>query len=400
MAGLLLGGCGSNSSVSSPPPETAAVPATPATTASPSETTIATETTTAPETTTATEETVPPKTVHFCAVGDNIIHSPIYRQAYLDGGGEYDFTAAYDGVAELIAAADLAVVNQETLICDDKYEPSNYPLFNTPTALGDHMIGIGFDVFTLANNHCLDYGEEGVGYTLDYWERTGVPFAGIRRKDEKAYTLGEYNGVTFSFLSYTEALNGFSLPPGSGYVIGNANDRETVLAEVTEAKESSDVCVVALHWGIEYSDEITEAQREYAIALSEAGADVIIGNHPHVMRGIELIETAERDTVCAYSLGNFISAQNHAANMVSGVLELDITFTDRSERVKLTNIRLTPTVTHYDYNYQNLRVIRLADYTPELAAKHGVQKYGDAFSYDYVVALLQKTIDERFLNLS
>lgn len=393
VAGVLLCGCGAA------PTETLSAP----TEAKPVMAELTTRTAPAPETTVppaasavTTEEPAPqPKTVHFCAVGDNIIHSPIYRQAYIDG--EYDFSRPYSGIEDLIASADLAVINQETLICDDKYEPSNYPLFNTPTALGDHMIDIGFDVFTLANNHCLDYGEEGLGYTLDYWERTGVPFAGVYRKGGQAYALGEYNGVTFSFLSYTEALNGFSLPPDSEYMIGNANDRETVLAEVAEAKEHSDVCVVALHWGIEYSDVITEAQREYARALSEVGADIIIGNHPHVMRGIELIETEERDTVCAYSLGNFISAQNHAANMVSGVLELDITFTDRSERIELTNIRLTPTVTHYDYNYQNLRIVKLSDYTPELAAAHGVQKYGDRFSYDYIVELLRKMIDERFL---
>lgn len=351
--------------------------------------------TAAPEETSASTAPVPePKTVHFCAVGDNIIHSPIYRQAYSDG--KYDFSRAYSEIEDIISAADLAVINQETLICNDQYEPSNYPLFNTPTTLGDHMISIGFDAFTLANNHCLDYGEEGLGHTLDYWESRGVPTAGIYRKGDRGFSLGEYNGVTFSFLSYTEALNGFSLPPDSEFVIGSTWDAEKVRADIAAAKEVSDVCVVALHWGIEYSDVITDSQREYAAMLSEAGADIIIGNHPHVMRGIEVIRTEERDTVCAYSLGNFISAQNGGANMVSGILEFDIVFAGRSEKIKISDIRLTPIVTHYDYGYRNLRIMKLSDYTPELAAAHGVHKY-DSFSYDFIVKLLRSTIDERFL---
>lgn len=401
LTGVLLCGCGTAPENPAPPASAETVPALASLTA---ETVFVPETTAAPtEPPAATElpaeEPEPePKTVHFLAVGDNIIHSPIYRQAAANGeNGGYDFSRPYSGIEDIISAADLAVINQETLICNDRYEPSNYPLFNTPTALGDHMIDIGFDVFTLANNHCLDYGAEGLGYTLDYWEGKDVPFAGIYRKGDREYALGEYNGVTFSFLSYTEGLNGFSLPWDSEFVIGNSNDLDKVLADVAEAKENSDVCVVALHWGIEYSDVITEYQRGYARALSEAGADIIIGNHPHVMRGIEVIETEERDTVCAYSLGNFISAQNNAANMVSGILEFDITFTDRSEKTEISNVRLTPIVTHYDYGYQNLRIVKLSDYTPALAAAHGVHKY-DSFSYDFIVKLLRSTIDERFLN--
>lgn len=82
--------------------------------------------------------------------------------------------------------------------------------------------------------------------------------------------------------------------------------------------------------------------------------------------------------------------------MVSGILEFDIVFASRSEKIKISDIRLTPIVTHYDYGYRNLRIMRLSDYTPELAASHGVHKY-DSFSYDFIVKLLRSTIDERFL---
>ena len=89
------------------------------------------------------------------------------------------------------------------------------------------------------------------------------------------------------FLSYTQYTNGLSLPQGSEMIIGDVNDLEGMIADVKAAKQISEVCVVALHWGIENSDQIEDWQRTYAKALADAGADIIIGNHPHVLRDIE-----------------------------------------------------------------------------------------------------------------
>lgn len=356
-----------------------------------------------PERSAETEETVivetpEPKTVSFCAVGDNLIHSPIYRQAY--GADGYDFTAAYSGIADIIESADVAVINQETLICNDMYEPSNYPFFNSPVALGDYMMELGFDVFTLANNHCLDYGEQGLSYSLDYWESRNAVTAGVYRNeaDKNNIRTAEFGGITFSFLSYTESLNGLSLPTPSEMVIGNANKLDSMISDIKAAKEISDVCVVAMHWGTEDSGIIEDKQREYARELAEAGADIIIGNHPHVLRNIEMIERSDGETLCAYSLGNFISAQNAGANLISGILEFNVTFTDKSEAPVISDIRLTPIVTHYEHSYANLRLFKLSDYTPGLAAAHGVRQYG-AFSYDYIIDVLKGAVDEKYLVL-
>lgn len=357
-------------------------------------------TTLPPETASTMPEEKPKEsfTVSFCAVGDNLIHSPIYRQAQKNGG--YDFSAAYADVADIIKSADLAVINQETLICNDMYEPSNYPRFNSPAALGDYMIELGFDVFTLANNHCLDYGEEGLAYSLDYWESRNALTAGVYRNEEDKNNIrtGNFGGITFSFLSYTESLNGLYLPKTSEMVIGDVNDLDGMIADIKAAKEISDVCVVALHWGIEGSGTIEEWQREYADKLAQAGADIIIGNHPHVLRGIEMIEREGGDALCAYSLGNFISAQNVGTNLVSGILEFNVTVTEGESSPVISDVRLTPIVTHYDNGYSKLRLYKLSNYTPELAAAHGVHSYG-SFGYDNIIDTLKKAIDEKFLVL-
>lgn len=340
-----------------------------------------------------------PKTVSVCAVGDNLIHAPIYKQAKTENG--YDFSAAYAGVADMIKKADLAVLNQETLICNDMYEPSTYPCFNSPVALGDHMIEMGFDVFTLANNHCLDYGETGLSYTLDYWDGKQELTVGTYRniEDKNNIRTSEYGGLTFSFLSYTQYLNGLSLPQGSEMVIGDVNDLETMIADIKAAKQISDVCVVALHWGIENSDVIEDWQRTYAQALADAGADVIIGNHPHVLRDIEMIKREDGgETLCAYSLGNFISSQSVGNNLIGGILEFNVTMTEESEYAVISDVKLTPIVTHYDQDYTNLRLYKLSDYTPELASVHGVREYS-TFSYDFIIELLKKNINEEYLVL-
>ncbi len=395
---IFLNGCAISDSGVSDESSSEQTPTEELTSITEEENTSTTEEETALTTDEETEPPVIPKTVSFCAVGDNLIHSPIYRQAW--NGKSYDFSRAYEGVRDIIEKADVSVINQETLICNDMYEPSNYPMFNSPVALGDYMIDMGFDIFTLANNHCLDYGSEGLSYSLDYWEGNDVVYAGTYRNEEDKNNIrvGEYCGIKISVLSYTESLNGLSLPSGSELIIGRTDNLDEMIEDVRAAKEISDVCVVALHWGVEGSDAVEDWQREYAKALADAGADIIIGNHPHVLRGIEMIPHDGGETVCAYSLGNFISAQDVGTNLISGILRFNVTVTEGEKSPEISDVELIPIVTHYDYGYADLRLYKLSDYTPELAAVHGVNNYSN-FGYDFIFDVLRKNIDEKYLVL-
>ncbi len=373
-----------------------------------SETSVDTTVTTTETTTVVTEPEPEFTTVSIAATGDNLIHAAIYKQAArrsTDGG--YDFGYAYENVVPLIRSADMAIINQETLICNDLYEPSTYPRFNSPTALGDHMLDIGFDVFTIANNHTLDKNEDGLIACLDYWDsRENAIVAGAYRNSEDRADIrtGEFEGITFSFLSYTEYLNGLYLPEGSELEIGDAFDVDTIIAEITEAKKISDVCIVALHWGVENSDIISDYQRSTAKQLVEAGADIIIGNHPHVLRDIEEIEREDGSiALCAYSLGNFISTQSVGQNLIGGILNFDVTMrvdenADRNQRPIIDNIEFIPVITHYeDENKQNVRLYPLDMYTRELADSHGVKSMSK-FGYEYIFDILDKNISDKYLD--
>lgn len=355
-----------------------------------------------------TAEPVPEyATVSIAAVGDNLIHSSIYKQAAArasDGG--YDFGFAYENVEDIIRRADMAIINQETLICNGEYEPSTYPRFNSPPELGDHMLSIGFDVFTMANNHTLDKGTDGLTACLDYWDsrESAVVCGAYRNAEDRAnIRTAEFEGVTFSFLSYTESLNGLSLPADSELSIGDAYDIDTMISEIKAAEEISDVTVVALHWGVENSDMISDYQRTTAKQLADAGADIIIGNHPHVLRDIEEIEREDGSvTLCAYSLGNFISAQSVGQNLIGGILEFDVSIrtdenADPNEQPIIDNIELIPVITHYDGNYQDVRLYPLSEYTRDMADAHGVKNMS-IFGYDYIFEVLKRNINEKYFD--
>ncbi len=346
---------------------------------------------TSAETTTFT--TPPPpkdKKITITALGDNLIHSSIYNQAQKrarqSGGTGYDFNLAYEGIADMLGNADITVLNQETLICGDEYKPSTYPRFNSPEALGFKMHELGVDVYTMANNHCLDMGEQGLADCLGFYNEYGYIQTGayLDTADRADIRTMEVNGVTVSFLSYTENLNGLSLPEGSPLEIG-LYDKEIILSEIQRAKQISDICVLSLHWGLENSCETQDYQRTDAREFCAAGADVIIGTHPHVLRETELIENPDGSTsVCAYSLGNLISAQSVGRNLIGAILDIEITLpADGISRAYVSDAQLTPIVTHYDKGYSGVRVMKFSDYTPELAAAHGVRS-NSRFSYEFV----------------
>lgn len=329
-----------------------------------------------------------PVSITFTAIGDNLIHAPIYRQAAARSqDGTYDFAYAYEGAADLIGGADITVMNQETLICGDEYQPSTYPMFNSPTQLGEYMSQLGVDVFTIANNHCLDKGEQGLSDCLDWYDEHGYTRVGAYKNSEDRANIRtiEIDGVTVSFLCYTEYLNGLSLPAGSDLEIGMAFEYDTIKEEIRAAKEISDICVLSLHWGTENSWVTEDYQRQLAAEYGEAGADVIIGTHPHVLRGIEMIENSDgRKTLCAYSLGNFISAQDAWHNLIGGTLDFTVSFMPGEDGIpEISDVVFNPIVTHYESNWSDVRLYKLQDYTPELAAVHGTRAFS-SFNIDMI----------------
>lgn len=333
-----------------------------------------------------------PLKVRFFAAGDNLIHSSLYNQAKAratDGG--YDFYYAYQHVKGIIPDEGIRLLNQETLIANDIYPPSSYPMFNSPTQLGDTMLDIGFNAFNLANNHTLDKGVKGMLATLDYWESRNALVCGAYRNEAHMQNIPtmEVDGLKFSFLGFTEHTNGLSIPSDSEIKIIYTANLQAMEEQITAASAISDVVVVSVHWGVENSNTVTDAQKNLARQMSEWGAHVIIGTHPHTIQTLETFENSRGEqTFVAYSLGNFISAQNIKHLMVGMAVDFDVIKEPATGKISFSEIKSIPIITHYESGYRNVRSYPYSQYSPELAASHGVS----GISIDYIDGLIDSVL--------
>lgn len=337
--------------------------------------------------------------VSFAAVGDNLIHVDIYKQAAARStNGTYDFTLAYENVADYIAASDVSILNQETIISTE-HEVDTYPCFNSPAELGDEMLRIGFDVFNISTNHSLDKGESGLISTINYWkERKAITTGAYLNEEDFVIPTQTVNGITFAYLGFTERTNGLNLPADSEVVLVRASDEALLEAKIKQAKKMADAVIVNAHWGEEYTHEPTDAQRDLAQKLCDWGADVILGTHPHVIQPVEFLTAPDgRRTLVAYSLGNFISAQNRGPRMLGGMINFNIVRNNSSGAISIEDVKFSGVVTHYASDFSNIRVYMLKDYTEELANNHGVGRYTSEFSLSYLKEMLADVIDSKFL---
>lgn len=378
---------------------------------SPEVTTMASEemtviTTTPSETTTeATTTTAEPEpefsSVRIVCAGDNLIHRSIYNQAKrrasknaIDG---YDFSYVYERVVRYIESADLAILNQETVVTDE-FEPSDYPRFCSPEDLGLYMAKIGFDAVSLSNNHILDKNEEGLLATLDFWDSVeGVVSYGAYRDDsdmENIRTL-EVNGITFAFLGYMEHTNGLKLKDDAAAEITYLNETELVEAQIKKAKEIADVVIVSAHFGTEISNELKTSQINMARLMVEWGADIIIGTQAHTAQSMEFIERDDGTKgFVYYGLGNFVSAQSDPKALVGILGDLTVTKNLLTGEISIENIKAIPIITQYGYNYSNIHIVPYSEYTNDMLSDHGA----DGFTQDSIDKVLSY-IPEEYLSV-
>ncbi|MBQ7599417.1 MAG: CapA family protein [Clostridia bacterium] len=340
--------------------------------------------------------------LHVIACGDNLIHPNIYMDAAIRGTAEkeYDFLPMYEYIRPYISEADIAFINQETVMAGAEYGYSGYPCFNCPQQLGLDLVEIGYDVINMANNHELDKGESGYRSTLDFWHEQPVTLLGghYDQNDFDDIRVTEYDGLRIAWLSYTYGTNGITLPYGSEMVVPYI-DEERIVSDMQRAKQIADMTIVSMHWGIEYTYDPIPDQRHLAQVIADNGAAVILGHHSHCLEPVEWIEGKDGNrTLCIFSLGNFACGQASPMTLVGGMLSFDISLV--GGKYEITSPLLTPTVIYYDWNWYNTRVYPLDMYSSDIAATHGLGNpsiYGQALTYDTAKNIVLGCIDPEFL---
>ena len=264
-------------------------------------------------------------TIRMFMVGDALIHDSLYRDAKLSDG-TYDFKPMLEYIKPISSKYDLAYYNQETILGGASLGYSSYPRFNSPQEVGDAFIDAGFNMVSLATNHTMDKGEQGVLNSVEYWKQHPEVAASGQwaSADERAASVAkvyEVNNIKYAFISYTIWTNGLETPYGKDY-LNNVYSPEKAEADITAVRDKVDFVIVAMHWGTEYSLRTDYKQDEIAAHLSNLGVDLIIGAHPHVVQTVEYIN--DNKTFVVYSLGNFISDQLKVENYVGLAMEVTL----------------------------------------------------------------------------
>jgi poly-gamma-glutamate synthesis protein (capsule biosynthesis protein) len=297
-------------------------------------------------------------------------------------GGEYNFDECFAVIKDKISAADLAIGNLETLVAeghpytqpnkDDADDPGTgdstaaaepaapadpaagtdpaaapsptkrpNPRINAPESFLSALSGCGFDVLTTANNHVYDYRADGLIKTLQKLDEYGFAHTGAYEQEtDKAPLVMDVNGINVAVCAYTDIINN---RPGDAFMVDRF-DKDLVTADIAAAREAgADYVIVCVHWGVEHTHKPNRSQRKMAAFIAEAGADIILGSHPHCTQPFETVETDRGNVPVLYSLGNFISSMSQTMHkdgvLVNISLEKDLV----TQETTLTSLTYTPT---------------------------------------------------------
>lgn len=336
--------------------------------------------------------------ISFVGVGDNLIHSSVYEGA-AKGDGTYDFSSYYTHTNYLTQVADLAFINQETPFAGTDYGLSNYPQFNGPNEVLDGVVSAGFDWLNAASNHSFDRGSDGIVAELAYAKKFGdkITITGIHDSQKAADTPQVINvkGLKVGVASFTYGLNGYTLPSDKPYLV-DLIDTAKIKRDIKALKKVSDVQIVNMHWGAEYSYDISAEQKALAQQLADLGVDAIIGEHPHVIEGIETIKSKSGQKVpCFYSMGNFLSAQLDNFNMLGYMPSFNIKFNSKTKKVTIGNIKVYPTVTYISTDGLGYATYALKDYSDDVAATHYITTHeGQDCTRAYFINLTKQVIGD------
>ena len=250
----------------------------------------------------------------------------------------YGANAVLAGVEPLLSHADLAFVNLESPLSDKGTRQAWKDVtFEGDPRMAPALASAGVDVVTMANNHAMDYGAAALLDTISRLKRVHVAVvgAGVSATAALAPAIIERHGIKVAFLGYSDVLP-------AGYVAGSGpgiaparSDMTKVIDDIRAAKAKADFVVVAFHWGVEYDQTPNPDQVAEGHAAIDAGADLVMASHPHVLEGVE----AYHGGLIAYSLGDFVFEHSSRETGETVLITTDVSKTQIT--AKLTPVYLS-----------------------------------------------------------
>ena len=282
--------------------------------------------TTVPPTTEAPEVEQVVATATVGAIGDLLMHSPIFNSCK-QADGSYNFESVFRYGKDTFSALDYAIANLETTFGGPNHPHVPNVHYSCPDQLADSAVEAGFDMFQTINNHSGDSNADGLIRTIEVTRAAGLATLGTQLPGEKPYAIVEVNGIKIGMVGYTWAfeivgdlfsLNGMERIKYEGQAnYYSKQDPDKLYNELKPIMENmkadgAEVTMIFIHWGEEYETKENAAQDKMAQKLCDIGFDVIVGGHPHVVQPMALLESTENPghkTYCIFSLGNAVSNQ-------------------------------------------------------------------------------------------
>ena len=216
---------------------------------------------------------------------------------------KHGYSYPYLKTSKILATGDLVIGNLETPLIEDgkPFENKKYT-FKAPLESANALKLAGFTHLSLANNHMMDYGEEGLVSTLNTLDAQEIKYsgAGIDLKEARRSSFTKVKGKKFAFLSYSNTFptDFYAKKNKAGTAPGYRN---YIINDIKKAKLKADYLIIAFHWGAELMQTPKDYQKDLAHLAIDSGADIVLGHHPHVLQGVEYYDKG----IIFYSLGNF-----------------------------------------------------------------------------------------------
>ena len=294
-----------------------------------------------------------PNTARIMCVGNLMCEPAMSRAAYLND--RFFFETCFANVRKVFDAADFAIANLETCVDPDSpyaidaHKLSDRYHCNAPVEYLEAVRYSGLDAVVLANNHTCDTGASGLQHTIDNVEDQGLLYTGaFRTAEEKRYLLVDINGIRVAFLSYAEHYNSKldekCFTAKGRDVMLNQYSKKKLKNDLKNAKaDGAEFTVVYIHFYCkDYPDELQNREIECAREIAEAGADCIIGGHPHLVQQYdEIILDSGKRVPVTYSLGNFITSDSNAVTRTNYIYELFLA-RDEAGKVYIADEKVIP----------------------------------------------------------
>ena len=283
--------------------------------------------------------------IRISAIGDILLGDNLKNYGKNADGLYNDI---FSNVTKYLKDSDITLGTYETNVTDDT------------KVFANAIKEAGIDLVTLAHNHALDNGEEGLKATQDYLESVGIQTVGkYAEKAQDRIKIIEEKGVRIAVLSYTY---------DNGKTGVNIYSEKQASSDLAYANENADFTIVLMHWGDVYKEEPNSTQKAQAQFLVNNGADIIIGAHPSVVEPMEILKNKEgQDCLVAYSLGDFTSDFSYENSNLELVLNIQIYYDAETDTVSLYKVDYTPIYMN-DYGKQNtINRYKLLDLKNEIA---------------------------------